>query len=136
MSRKVDKKSNKGKTYSVEECNFIAFSLIWGICGSERLATKLGRTSANAIERMFTRICMDASDYPDMRGEYKLWPIISSIELKYINAFAWQFIVEQYLARKKPLNNIAMRTGMDLDVMKEEIENRTNKKFNKDGLLL
>lgn len=134
MSRKKDEKSNKGKTYSVEECNFIAFSLIWGICSPERLATKLGRTSANAIERMFDRICRDASDYPDRRGEYKLWPIISSVGLKYINAFAWQFIVEQHIVRKKNLENISLKTGMDLGVMVEEIENRTNRKY-EDGLL-
>lgn len=134
MSRNTNKKNNHGKMYSIEECNFIAFCLIWGICTPERLATKLGRTSANAIERMFDRVCKDASDYPDMRGEYKLWPIISSVGLKYINAFAWQFIVEQHIVRKKSLDDVSMRTGMDLGVMVEEIENRTNRKY-KDGFL-
>ena len=135
MSRKTDEKSNKGKEYTEEECNFIAFCLIWGICSVDRMANRLGRNTGNAILRMFDRICKDGSDYPDMRGEYKLWPIISSVKLKTINYYGWEFIKEQHIERGKSLESISERTGLDIEKVKEAIENKTGKKTNKDGLL-
>ena len=134
MSRKTEDASNKGKEYTEEECNFIAFCLIWGICLPERLATKLKRGDSGAIEALFKRICQDGSDYPDMRGEYKLWPIITSVKLEYVNHFAWQFICEQHLNRDKSLKSISERVGLDIQTMKDKIEAMTGKKL-KDGLL-
>ena len=126
MSRRKSEGSHSGETYSPSVCNIIFFLIIRGTRTSQ-LAGIFGRSSEEAVNLCWKRICLNATDYPNKRDlkRFKLKPIVD-IPWPYLNFYAKQFIMIQMYEVEKKSNpkRISKQTGIPIDKIEKFLESQ------------
>ena len=124
MSRKKGEGSHSGETYSPSVCNVIFFLLIRGIRMSQ-LTNIFGRSSEEAINLCWKRICLNATDYPNKRDlkRFKLTPIID-VPWPCLNFYAKQFVMMQThkVEKKSSPERISKQTGIPIEKIEKFLE--------------
>lgn len=110
---------NTGKEYTMEEYNLIFFLTVRGL-PFDQIARIMNR-GESAIIRAWGRLCRNATDYEDKK-EYQLRPLCSG-ELGYLNQWAKQYAIIQFVHRKTLPTQIAKRIAKKIGCSYDMIHN-------------